>query len=220
MSAATTPTVAPTIPTPQRVTLIRVVLPGRGNYHTEPSWYIVGDYHDYAFKQQWYAGREITLGDQGDGSWLLDATDLGLDPAICWAYAAAEEERGYLENQEDMYDLHSDPDGKCLCGEIAEQKAILDAHEPAITAAVNERFDTWTRRRHLVALGVATGQSCCNPGMYDGWMSAPTEEAAAEPAPAAAGAASAPLEPYPTWSDWPTYAFAPVAAPDAAPTSP
>lgn len=199
MSAATAPapTVAPTIPTP-RVILIRVILPVRDHYSPKPHWYIVGDLYHYEFTQRFQHGCTVNFGAQDDGSWLLDVTDLGLDPAVCLAYADAEERRFELETEEDRFDLHSDPDGKCLCAQIAEQEAILDAHKPVITAAVNERFDAWTRRRHLVALGVETGLPCCNPGMYGSWTPAPTEEAEAH----AVTAAAAATDPYPTWAQW------------------
>ena len=215
MISAAALSAAATIPAPPAVTLIRVIRPGTlGNYFTEPYWHIVGDLRHYEFLERWRNGRALTLGDQDDGSWLLDVTDLGLNPADCKAYADAEEERGYLENQEDMYNMHSDPDCQCLCGEIAEQQRIMDKYESQITAAVNERFDAWTRRRHLVALGVAMGLPSCNPGMYDSWVPAPTEAEESAPAAGAASVPTVPAEPYPTWADvaadWDASAFAPV----------
>ena len=168
----------------------------------------MGDLRHYECMERWRNGRAVTLGDQDDGSWLLDVTDLGLDPAICRAYNDAEERRDELENEEYMYNMHSDPDSECLCGEIAEQERILNKYAPVITAAVNERFDAWTRRRHLVALGVDMGLPSCNPGLYDSWVPAPAEE------PETPTVAPAPVqEPYPTLSDWPAYAFAPPSAP-------
>lgn len=200
MSASAAPAATPTIPAPPRITLIRVVLPGRDNYRTEPFWHIIGDLSAYEFVQRWQYGRTVTLGDQDDGTWLLDVTDLGLDPAICQAYYAAETRRGEMETEENMYNLHSDPDGQCLCGHIAEQQTILDLHEPVITAAVNERFDAWTRRRHLIALVADSGMPCCTPGYYS-WDPSPQQEETKE---AAAPAADAELAPYPTWA---AYAF-------------
>lgn len=185
---------AATIPAPQHVILIRIKTHAGGNKFAEPYWHIVGDLRSYEFVQRWQYEREVTLGDQGDGTWLLDVLDLGLDPAICQAYYAAEIRREEMETEEDMYNLHSDPDGQCLCGHIAEQQAILDTHEPVITAAVNERYDSWARRKHLVALGAAAGLPCCNPGMYDSWVPAAEAEAVEEPAPAAA-----PVADYRSW---------------------
>jgi hypothetical protein len=209
MISAAALSAAATIPAPPAITLIRVVPPRTcGNYGVAPYWYIVGDLRDYAFTHCWQYGTEVKLGDQGDGTLLLDVTDLGLSRDICIAYHDAQERRGELETEEDMYNLHSDPDGECLCGKIAEQQAIMDKCEPVISAAVNERFDAWTRRRHLVALGVDSGLPSCNPGMYDSWLpaaaaAAQTEEPAVD---------SAALDPYPTWAsvaaDWEASAFA------------
>jgi hypothetical protein len=162
-TAAPAPAVKPTIPAPPRIVLIRIKTHASGNKFAEPYWHIIGDLHHYEFVQRWQYGQEVKLGDHDDGSYLLDVTDLGLDPSACMAYYDAEERRGELETEEDMYNLHSDPEGRCLCDQIAEQQAILDTHEPVITAAVLERYDAWTRRRHLIALVADSGMPCCTP---------------------------------------------------------
>jgi hypothetical protein len=174
---------AGTIPVPARVVLMRVTTHNwNGVKHATPFWHILG-YRDHIdFNRRWFNQEDVTLGDQGDGDHILDVTTLGLDPTECMAYLDAEERHDDLQTEEDRYDLHSDPDGKCLCAQIAEQKAIMDLYESKITAAVNERFDAWTRRRHLVALGSALGMSAFDMPAWSVKLDALIGETTTEPA--------------------------------------
>ena len=150
--------VIPTIPVPPRVVVMRVTTHSwTGMKHEMPFWHILGYLDCYESNRRWFNQEDVTLGDQGNADHILDVTTLGLDPAECMAYLDAEERYGDLQTEEDRYDLHSDADGECLCGQIAEQKAIMDLYESKITEAVIARFDAWTRRRHLVALADSTG---------------------------------------------------------------
>jgi hypothetical protein len=151
-------TVAPTIPTPPRIVVMRVTTHNwNGEKHATPFWHILGYRDTYESNRRWFNQEDVTLGDMGDGDHILDVTTLGLDPTECMMYLDAEESHADLQTEEDRYDLHSDPDGKCLCAEIARERAIMDLYESKIDAAVKEHFDAWTRRRHLVALGSALG---------------------------------------------------------------
>jgi hypothetical protein len=150
--------VAPTIPVAPRVVLMRVTTHNwNGEKHTTPFWHILGYQDRYESNRRWFNMEDVTLGDMGDGDHILDVGTLGLDPTECIAYLDAEESHTDLQTEEDRYDLHSDPDGKCLCPQIARERAIMDLYESKITEAVNARFDAWTRRRHLVALAESTG---------------------------------------------------------------
>jgi len=190
-----------TIPTPPRVVLIRVSThDSRGDRYEAPRWHIVGDLHSYEWNQRWFHFEtDVTLGQQDDGSFLLDVTDLGLDPETCLAYHDAEERRQQLDEEEERYNLHDD-DGPCLCGQIAVQMNILRDLKPAIEEAVFTRFDAWTRRRHLVALGVALGFTDFDrPAWLERLRLAgppePQEEAQEAPAVAV-------TEPYPVAAEW------------------
>ena len=151
----------------------------------------------YEFKQRWLYNRGVALGQQDDGSFLLNVTDLGLDPETCLAYYDAEERREQLDTEEERYNLH-DGDGPCLCGQIAVQMKILRDLKPAIEEAVFDRFDAWTRRRHLVVMGVALGfPDFDRPAWLKRLGLAP--EPVAEPEPEAPVTATAP---YPVAADW------------------
>ena len=202
---APAPAVKPTIPAPPRIVLIRIKTHASGNKFAEPYWHIVGDLQHYEWITRFQYAKYVTLGEQNDGSYLLDVTDLGLDPVACLAYYDAEERRGELETEEDMYNLHSDPEGRCLCDQIAAQQAILDTHEPVITAAVNERYDAWTRRRHLVALVADSGMSCCTPAPAPIVEEQPPWVGATE-VPAADG----PWHTSPTYAEWYSANFASI----------
>ncbi len=190
-----------TIPTPPRVVLIRVAThDSRGDRHYTPLWHIVGELRDYEWNQRWlHFETEVTLGLQKDGSFLLDVTDLGLDPETCLTYHDAEERREQLDAEEERYNLHDD-DGPCLCGQIAVQMNILRDLKPAIEEAVFERFDAWTRRRHLVALGVALGfQDFDRPAWLERLGLLVAAEPEAEPV---ASASAATMAPSPVAADW------------------
>jgi hypothetical protein len=202
MIPATSLLPAATIPTPPRVVLIRVSTHSvRGDKHAEPFWHILGDLRHYEITQRFMYLTDVALGKQTDGSYLLNVADLGLDPDECMAYYDAEERYSDLCLEEDRFDLHSDPDGECLCGQIAEAKAITDKYDPKITAAVLEHFDAWTRRRHLVALGVALGfPDFDRPAWLERLgLAGPSEpEVEAQETPAVPEATA----PYPVATDW------------------
>jgi hypothetical protein len=150
--------VAPTIPVPPRIVVMSVKTHSwKGEKLEAPFWHILGYRDINESNRRWFNQEDVTLGDTGDGTHILDVTALGLDPTECMMYLDAEERYSDLCIEEDRYDLHSDPDGDCLCAQIAEQKAIIDRYDSKIDAAVKEHFDAWTRRRHLVALGSALG---------------------------------------------------------------
>jgi hypothetical protein len=142
---------APTIPvsTIGKAVLIRVFNHG----YSAPKWYILGTQSEYEFEYYWGYGKDLVLGEQSAGEHILDVTDLGLDPIHCLAYLEARDRMEALCEEEYMFNLHSDPNGKCFCGPIAEQRAISDAIGEVITSAVLERFDAWTRRRHFLLCG-------------------------------------------------------------------
>jgi hypothetical protein len=158
MQPATSLLPAATIPVPPRTVVMSVKTHSwKGEKLEAPFWHILGYRDHYEYNRRWFNQADVVLGDQNDGIHILDVTTLGLDPTECMAYLDAEERYSDLCIEEDRYNLHSDPDGKCLCGQIADQKAIMELYESKIDAAVLEHFDAWTRRRHLVALGVALG---------------------------------------------------------------
>lgn len=160
MIAAASLMPAATIATPPRVVLIRISTHDyRGEKYDAPFWHILGDLRDYEVTRRWrhLFSPPLVLGKQDDGDYILDVTDLDLDADECLAYADAEQRRDELDDEEYRYNLHSDDSSQCLCGEIAEQQMIMDKYKSKITEAVCERFDAWTRRLHLVALGVALG---------------------------------------------------------------
>jgi hypothetical protein len=194
---------AGTIPAPPRVCIIRVTTHTyRGEKYDTPLWHVHGDLRHYEVTHRWrhLFSAPLVLGKQDDGDYILDVTDLGLDADECLAYADAKERCVELQDEEYRYNLHSDSSSQCLCGEIAEQQAIMDKYESKITDAVNERFDAWTRRRHLVALGVALGfPDFDRPAWLERLGLVPEPEVEA---PAAAGAAAVDPAPYPVAADW------------------
>jgi len=172
----------PTIPVPPRVVVMRVTTHSwTGAKHETPLWHILGYRDHYELNRRWFYLEDMHLGCQENGDYILDVTTLGLDPAECMAYLDAEERYNDLCMEEDRYDLHSDPDGECLCGQINEQKAIMDLYDPKITAAVNEHFDAWTRRRHLVALGSALGMPAFDMPSWSAKLDALKGETVSEP---------------------------------------
>ena len=135
--------VAPTIPTPPRIVLIRVVTHYTDEGPEEPYWHVIGTLVDYEFTHRMLHGKHVTLGDQSDGSYIVDVTRLGLNPDNCLAYAYAEERWQQLIAEEDMFNIRG-----YLRKMIDEQSEIMGVYEPAITAAVN-RFDAVMRLRHI-----------------------------------------------------------------------
>jgi hypothetical protein len=199
IAAASAAAIAPT-----RICLIHVITHyGTGEKYDSPAWHVLGDLRHYEITRRF--SPPLVLGKQADGHYILDVTDLGLDADECLAYADAQERCGELEDEEYRFNLHSDDSSHCLCGEIAEQQAIMDKYRSKINMAVCEHFDAWTRRRHLVALGVALGfPDFDRPAWLERLGLTPVAEAEAEAepeAPAAAGAAAT-TAPYPVAADW------------------
>ena len=147
-----------------------------GNKYTfPPNWYILGTYEDYEFEYRMDTGKDFVLGRQDFGQYILDVTELGLDPQVCINYKEADESIFELYNEEEIFDLHNDPEGKCHCGEITRLKKFTEPIAAAIAAAVEERFDAWKRRRHLVSLGVTAGLPCCTPDFYKTFWASKTQ---------------------------------------------
>jgi hypothetical protein len=150
------------MPSSDRTILIRVFTHTlHGEKYDEPKWYILGDLEDHLaelWRHNYYNNdnSEFEFGLQKDGGFILDVRTLGLDVDLVLECTKAMERRDALEDEEYRWDLHSD-DGPCLCGQIHQQLLVIKRISPVIQEAVNEQFDAWTRRRHLVALGVALG---------------------------------------------------------------
>jgi hypothetical protein len=208
MIAAASLMPAATIPTPPRVVLIRISTHDyRGEKYNAPLWHVLGDLRHYEVTRRWrhLFSPPLILGKQADGDFILDVTDLGLNADECLAYADAQERCGELEDEEFRFSLHADDSSQCLCGEIAEQLRIMDKYRSKIGAAVCERFDAWTRRLHLVALGVALGfPDFDRPAWLERLgLLAPAEAEPEEKTPAAAPEPVAPA----VAGDWPDWAI-------------
>jgi len=193
--------IAPTIPVPPRVVVMKVTTHSWQGVKLEtPFWHILGYRDIYESNRRWFNMEDVVLGDIGDGIHILDVTTLALDPTDCMAYLDADERYNDLCLEEDRYDLHSDPDGKCLCPQIAKQKAIMDLYESKIDTAVKEHFDAWTRRRHLVALGSSLGMPSFD---MPAWSACLGLQVSAEPQEVAEVVPTvAVTEPYPVAAEW------------------
>jgi hypothetical protein len=157
--------VASTIPTPTPVVLIRVFTQKYTGMASEtPTWHILGTRAEVEFEYIWEEGKDLVLGYQGENAHILDVTDLGLDPHLCLAFADDTKMMIRLYTEEDDFNLHSDPHGRCHCGTIDAIRKRMKPLFAAIDDAVKERFDAWTRRRHLVALADSTGM--LDPSSY------------------------------------------------------
>ena len=140
--------------------LIRVLTHDyNGNKYHAPEWFLLGTQDAYEDQYRWDTGEDLALvlGEQQDaGHYILDVADLGLDPKVCLQQMWDLEEIVRLHQEEDNFSLHTG-DGPCLCGDIARISQRRKSVTATITKAVCGRYDTWTRRSHLVALADSTG---------------------------------------------------------------
>ena len=168
---------ATTIADPLNTVLIRVLTHSAydGRKFTESNWQIMGTVAQIMFEYRWEQNKELFLGDLGRGEYILDVADMGLDPGLCIAFMNDTEEICRLQDEEYEYNFHSDPDGECHCGKIAEIREHRHSLFHAIEDAVKERFDAWTRRRHLVALAVMADMLYTPAPLLDTGLPAPPE---------------------------------------------
>jgi hypothetical protein len=142
-----------------------------GQRNAEPNWQIL-DRYDVEDLQR-------IRQPHWPGEYIVDVEDLGLETEYCLGYLDAAERMSQLKEEEWEY-------GECHLKEIAECRAIMNTKRYVIEAAVKERFDAWTRRKHLVALGVDMGLPSFN------WTPVPCDDSAAPAAPAAPTEPAAP----------------------------
>lgn len=170
---------ATTIVDPLNTVLIRVLTHSAydGRKFTEPNWQIMGTVAQIQFEWRWEKNKDLVLGDLGRGEYILDVADLGLDHGLCIAFMNDTREICRLQEEEDEYSLHSDPDGECHCAKIADIHEHRHSLFHAIEDAVKEHFDAWTRRRHLVALALDAGMLSTPAPLLDTGLPAPPEPA-------------------------------------------
>lgn len=182
---------APTISVPAQVVLIRVMTHTYEGYKRHaPEWCLLGTRDEFEYEYRWDTGKDLVLGEQGVGEYILGVTDLGLDPKLCLQYLEDTAEIIRLYQEEDDFNLHAD-NGPCLCGEIERLSQRRTPIGAAITKAVLSRYDAWTRRSHLVALADGTGMFAA--------QTVPAEPEPAEPEPAVQ---TTPAPIYKTASEW------------------
>lgn len=126
-----------------------VIIDGKPRRLPNPKWYILGSKSDEAYVCQVQYMKSCFKSSE-PGKFIYSVKDIGLDPKMCLAYYNQLERLKYLEHESYDWDRmcpHYTPGMTTI-------RTYTESVEQIIEAAVRHRHDTWTRRRHLMALFV------------------------------------------------------------------